>query len=627
MHQRPHFQLLALAGLVLAIFIPVCGYEFVSYDDGYNVYNNWRVTNFSATNLAYFWKEPYENLYIPLTYNLWAVLAWIAQMFPLGEGKPLNPHVFHAANLLLHLGCASLVFAIVRLLLVSSWAAWAGALIFAVHPVQVAAVSWVTGMKDVLSAFWSLMAIWQYVLYVKSGRTGCRALAHCFLVGICFLLAMLAKPGAVTVPLLLMIIGRMLLGLSWRRLALEILPLAAIAVPLVIVTKAVQPDTQQVWQPALWQRVLISCDALTFYLYKVFLPISLGPDYGRTPSFVLAHGWIFITPLLLLAVGYTLWRQKGVWRLTAAAVFAASLLPVLGFISFDFQNISTVADRYLYLAMLGSALVVGWALDRWRTKLAWSLFAVMALGLAVRTSGQIRHWQNSRTLTEHALKINPDSWVMQNNQGIDLAQAGLHEEAIAAFEGALEDKPDYAEAHNNLGALYRELKQNTDAIHHFEKSLEINPGSAKSSFNLAMLHSARKHPLQAIKYYRQAIQSKPDFIEAYNNLGLIYLELNRSEAALALYRKATELFPDLPLFHYNLARAYAELDKKQEAIGALRQATTVDPDFGPAYHQLCRIYLDLEDYPPAIDSAAQAKRLGFPDDGCGSLLIRAGLVK
>jgi len=627
MPQRTPFQLLALAGLILAIFLPVCGYEFVSYDDGYNVYNNWRVTRFSAANLAYFWKEPYENLYIPLTYNLWAVLAWIAAIFPLGVDTPLNPHVFHATNLLLHLGCATLVFALVRLLIKNDWAAWAGALFFAVHPVQVEAVAWVTGMKDLLSAFWSLLAIWQYVLYVKSGRTGYRALAHCFFVGICFLLAMLAKPGAVTVPLLMVIIGRMLLGLSWRRLAVEILPLAVIAMPLVLVTKAVQPDTQQVLQPALWQRVLISCDALAFYLYKVFLPLSLGPDYGRTTSFVLAHGWIFLTPLLLIAGAYTLWRQKWVWRLTAAAIFAATLLPVLGFITFDFQNISTVADRYLYLAMLGPALVIGWALNRWQTKWAWLLFAVMVLGLSIKTGAQTYHWQSSTTLTDHALKINPDSWVMHNNQGIDLAKAGRHEEAIAAFESSLADKSNYADAHNNLGVLYRELKQNTDAIQHFEKSLEINPDNARSAFNLAMVQSARKHPLEAIKYYQQAIESKPDFIEAYNNLGLIYLDLNRSAAALKLYQQAAKLSPDQPLLHYNLARAYAELGKKQESITALLKATAVDQNYGPAYHQLCRAYLDLGDYPSAIANAAQAKLLGFPDDGCGSLLTRAGLVK
>ncbi len=628
MHRYHPLLLLALlAGVVLAVFLPVCGYEFLSYDDGFNVYNNWRVTRFSAANLAYFWQVPYENLYVPLTYNLWAVLAWIAQMLPLGDGKLLNPHIFHAANLVLHLGCAMLVFAIVRLLVESQWAAWAGALVFAVHPVQVEAVAWVTGLKDVFSAFWSLMAIWQYVLYVKSGRTGSWAVAHCFLVGLCFLLAMLAKPGAVTVPLLLVVIGRLCLGIKWRRLALEILPMAVLALPMVIVTKAVQPDTQQAWQPAFWQRLLVSGDALSFYLYKVFLPLALGPDYGRTPRFVLEHDWVYMTPLLLVAVGFILWRTAQERRLTAASIFVASLLPVLGLVSFSFQNISTVADRYLYLAMLGPALVIGWALTRWRTKWAWLIFAVAAAGLAGKAIAQLGHWQNSTTFTRHALAVNPKSWVMHNNQGIDLTKAGSHEEAIAAFEKALAHKPDYAEAYNNLGVLYRGLSQNTDAIENFKKSLAVNPDNAKSAFNLAMLYSARKKPLQAIENYRQAIQAKPDFIEAYNNLGLLYLELNRSEEALALYAQAIELAPDLALLYYNLARAYAELGKRQESIAMLSTATEVDPEFGQAYHQLCRAYFELGDYPAARANAVRAKLLGITEDGCGSLLKRAGLVQ
>ena len=621
-------QLLALlAVVVVAVFLPVCGYEFISYDDGFNVYNNWRVTRFSLANLAYFWTTPYENLYIPLTYNLWALLAWLSQIVPLDAGTQLNPHLFHSVNLALHLGSAMLVFAILGSLSVKPWAAWAGALVFAVHPVQVEAVAWVTGLKDVLSGFWALMAIWQYVVYVKAGKTGWPAKAHCFLVALCFLLAMLAKPGALTVPLLLLLIGRVMLGLSWRRLAVEILPMALVAVPLLIITKAVQPDSQQVWQPAFWQRLLVGGDALAFYLYKIFLPLSLGPDYGQAPRFVLDHDWVYLDPLLVIVIGVALWRSGGRQGLVAPCLFVVALLPVLGLVSFDFQNISTVADRYLYLAMLAPSLAIGWALTRWPTKWGWLLFAVLTVGLAAKTISQMGHWQNSTTFASHALTINSGSWVMHNNHGIELTKSGRHAEAITAFEQALAAKADYTEAYNNLGVLYRDLGQQTDAIKNFEKALAMDQGNDTSAFNLAMLYNTRKNPDKAIEYYRQAIRAKPDFVEAYNNLGLLYIELNRSEEALSLFQQAIELSPDQALLHYNLGRAYAELGNLRASISALSRATEVDPDFGQAYHQLCRAYLELKDYPAALVNAAQAKRLGFEQDGCASLLIQAGLVK
>ncbi len=625
MRHQPLRLALLLAGVILVVFLPICGHEFVNYDDGFNIYNNWRVTTFSLANVLHFWQAPYEKLYIPLTYTLWALLDQVADLF---GSSARDARVFHTANLLLHTGCALVVFAILRRLVANGWAAWAGALLFAVHPVQVEAVSWVTGLKDVFSAFWALLAIWQYLVYcawADSDRPGQRAWIHYGVVGCCFGLAILAKPGVVIVPLLLGVIGRFWLGRRWRLLALEIIPLLLMTVPVIVMTKSAQPDSSQAWQPELWQRLLVAGDALTYYLYKVLAPASLAPDYGRTPRFVLGHHWVYLTCLLPVVALLLRCRFRGAGGCLAAAdIFAVSLLPVLGLVSFDFQNISTVADRYLYLAMLGPGLAIAWALARWRTWQAWVVFMVAVALLAGKTVVQTAHWRNSARLSSHALAVNPRSWVMNNNHGLAMVKAEHYEEAIASFERALVANPTYAEAYNNLGALYRQLRLNSDAVENFQKALAINPKNAKAAFSLARLHGARHQPLRAIAYYQQAIAAKPDFLEAYNNLGLIYLELNRTRAALELYRQALLSWPDHPQLHYNLAHAYALLGRTQESISELRRATEVDPSFAAAYHQLYHSALEAGDDATARGYLARAVEEGFPVDSCALCREKGG---
>ena len=578
---------LSLIALVLIVFWPVAGFDFLSYDDGFNITNNWRVTRFSLANLLFFWKGPYENLYIPITYNLWSILARLSEFGSAAKGGVPDPLLFHAVNLLLHSTSALVVLVLLRSLGVGGWAGWGAALVFALHPVQVEAVAWVTGLKDLLSGLFTLVAIWQYTVYARAGqgRHGHRAGPYT-LTSLSLALAMLAKPGAVVTPLLLLIIGRLLLERGWRQLFLEITPLLVLVLPVVMVTKFAQPDTRHAWQPDLWQRVLVSGDTLSFYLAKLVLPWSLGPDYGRTPELVLGRGpLLYLTACLPVAVLGASWRVGRKW-LAAALLFACALLPVSGLILFDFQNISTVADRYLYVAMLGPALASGWGLARWRTRPARLVFLVLVTLLSAKAFVLVWTWKDSTVFNSHAVRINPRSWVAYNNLGIAEADQGRDREALAAFTASLAANPGYAEAENNLGALYHKLKRDREATTHLQKALDLDPGSFKAAFHLAEIANTRAAQGEAIAYYQKALAAKPDFIEAYNNLGLLLLEDKRPGEALALFRQAVDSCPEHPMLYYNLARSYAELGRREESIAALLKAATVDPTFAPAYRQL-----------------------------------------
>ena len=165
-------QQLALGAMlffaVMVVFCRVCGYEFLDFDDNLNVYENPLLLHLSPANLLRFWLKPYEGLYIPLTYSLWAILAKFSVWIPAADGKLFNPQLFHSANLLLHGANTIVLFCLLRLLVKKDWPAAAGALLFALHPVQVEEVAWVTGLKGVLSGFFSLLALWLYALHGSS---------------------------------------------------------------------------------------------------------------------------------------------------------------------------------------------------------------------------------------------------------------------------------------------------------------------------------------------------------------------------------------------------------------------------------------------------------------------------
>src|SRR5207245_2501838 len=179
-----------------------------------------------------------------------------------------------------------------------------------------------------------------------------------------FVLALLAKPTAVVVPVVAWVLDVWSWPQTWRHRRLALLVWLGLALLWGLFTSQVQPQDPGAFSPPLWARLLIAGDAVSFYLYKLGVPVWLGPDYGRAPEVLLAQSWLWLTGLAPWGLAVWLWykRTRVPWLVAAAGVFVAGLLPVLGFIPFGFQNYSTVADRYMYIAMLGLALALAWGL-------------------------------------------------------------------------------------------------------------------------------------------------------------------------------------------------------------------------------------------------------------------------
>lgn len=421
--------LLLIVASVALVFGPIVRHQFLAWDDDFTIEANPRIQHPSVENLLYYWQHAYMDLYVPVTYTAWSALAFVARAIGRpGPGGTPDPRFFHAASILVHAFNAALVYWLLSRLLKARWPAAGGALLFALHPMQVEAVAWASGLKDLLCATFSLVALLEYVRAVEPTESGeparspARRRLHYALAMAATLLGMLSKPGAIVVPLLIGVVDLLMLRRPWRRVLASAAPFVLLAVPCVIWTKLCQPSDYLRHVP-LWQRPIIAADAVAFYLYKLLLPIRLAFDYGRAPWVIFERRWAWFTWMLPAALGLALlfYRRRATPLIAAAMLMVIGVAPVLGFTSFDFQMISTVADHYFYLAMLGPALAAAWLLGRWASRsssattatasrrVAFASGIVLAV-LAARATDQGRSWQDSRALFEHTLAINPNSW-------------------------------------------------------------------------------------------------------------------------------------------------------------------------------------------------------------------------
>jgi tetratricopeptide (TPR) repeat protein len=599
-----------LLAVVLAVFGRTVGFQFINYDDFLHVFENPLITGFSLETLARIWSGPVEGLYMPLTYTVWGCLAILSRLLPVGRVFP-DPFWYHAANLLVHLVAVSVVFLLLRQILRDKVGALAGALLFAIHPLQVESVAWVSALKGLLGGLFSLISVWFYLRFVSaSERTEHQRYFYYGLAGGSFGLGLLSSPMAVTAPLLAAAVGRLATGRSWPRLFKELLPWLLMALPLMVVTKHAQPDATQIFWPAYSQRFLVAGDALSFYLGKLLWPAALGPDYGRRPLEVLAEKWVYLTALLpLLLAALLVWkcRQTRIWL--AVGLLVLPLLPVLGFIPFTFQNISTVADRYFYLSMTGPALLLGWLLARYRSRWLTGLVVLLLVLLAGRSVLLLGNWRDSYTLNRHALEVNPESGTAAINLGVAYMDEGRAAEAIAQYRRAIEVAPYKAEAYINLGNIYDKDGKYDQAAGYYLQALSLSPDEPRVAYQLGDIFRRQGNLATAMLYFRKAVGGAPGNFKALVNLGEIARELGRQAEASEYYRQALALEPDSAEVYSGLGQLYGDMGRIDDAAASFSRAIAINPDLGEAYNKLGELYLENNQAGKAIAPLQKASQI------------------
>jgi protein O-mannosyl-transferase len=348
--------LLISAVLVVApllVLSPLFTAEFTNWDDESTVTKNQAMFAPMGQAIAGFWvdwRKPEGSLYIPLTRTVWRVLAEISRKDAATPGAPFHAWIFHGASLCIHVIATLVAFALLRRLVRIDWAAGAGALLYALHPLQVESVAWVSGLKDVLSGMFSLVALYGFLrslrqttdaLPSKPGTSTSPDTSRInwlwYAIGTAgFLLAMLSKPSAVVVPVLAVVVGlavhfrtaeKVRRAMPWRAVLLTVLPWVLLSMPFVLITAVGQP-AEKVERSPLILRPLIATDALAFYTTKLVAPTGLAVDLGRTPQYVRSTRelyWTWAVPVVCAVAALLCFRRMPTLTFGLAFFFLAPL--------------------------------------------------------------------------------------------------------------------------------------------------------------------------------------------------------------------------------------------------------------------------------------------------------------
>lgn len=520
--------------ITLAVFSPARQNQFVLIDDNVHIQENPLLNPPTWEKLKFIWTHPVLGLFVPVTYTGWAAQALLAKD-PAKEG--LKPQTFHKVSLLLHAANVSLAFAIVYTLYGHPLWAFLAALIFGIHPLQTEVVSWVSAQKDLFAGLFGLLALWLYLIWAKRDRLLAYAAAF-----VSFLLSVLAKPSSVTLGLMAMALDVGILGRPWKRSLKALWPWFVIGLPILGITKMLQPDEHIGQVPEWYLRPIIALDTIAFYLSKVFLPWGLTPDYSRTPQALLHHPAVYyswIVPVFL----FFLLKRRLPNAFSLSVFFVAGILPVLGFLPFYFQVFSTVADRYTYLSLLAWGLLLLQLVRHYPFTAVKATLTLLLFFYAMLSHQQTKQWKTSWHLFTHTLIVNPGSLL----------------------------------AHNNLGTLFEEIGRYDDAYFHYEQSTKLAPQSPAPWFNLARIHAMRGEFWKAKVLFQKVLTLAPDVADAHYSLGVMARREGQWTLARQHLRRAAMLQPQNKKMTEQLSLLDKEWKVEKESLRAKAAVSQLEP--------------------------------------------------
>jgi Flp pilus assembly protein TadD len=547
-----------LALLVLAAFYPVLGHEFLEWDDHVAISQNPDFLPPRLSTLGHYWTGQFMQFYVPLTYTIWWVIAQFAAHAGPDGRFVLSPAPYHAANLIAHIGAAVLAYLLLARLTRSEAAGWTAAALFALHPLQVEPVSWASTMYSPLSSCLSLGAMGAYLAFSEADRHGGEAaLAYrpparrwlwyaLFVVG--YGLALLTKPMIILLPVIIGLIEVAIRRRALGRTAALLVPVLIVgAVPIVIATQQSQPNAAGPYVP-LVLRPLVASDVLAFYVRYTILPLNLAPDYGRSPHWLMNEGstslfTTWVIPFALFAASALAWRRSR-WPAVACGVFVLALAPVLGFTPFDFQRISTVADRYMCFALIAPAMLVAAGLARVPRRALFAVCAAVGVTFGVMSNLQARHWRDTDSFFELAMARNPDSFTAHTRATSMLEKQGREDEALEHYRAAVRAYPGSPRMWFGMGRIFLHKRMWNDAVDAYARAAELEPenGGILSSLALALAASGRHD--EAVRAIELALPRAPNDAQVHEDAAAVYGTVGRFDDARREFNEVIRLGGD-----------------------------------------------------------------------------------
>jgi protein O-mannosyl-transferase len=572
-------------GVGLWVFSPAWAGAWV-WDDTAEILRNDPIRS-SWRAIAGMWTAPAGADYLPLK----ETFQWIE--WHLWGDAPLG---YHLVSVSLHLLSALLFWRLLLRLGVPF--AWTGALFFAVHPMVVESVAWISELKNTLSLPLLLASALAYVESdaCREGPNGAWKGAYALSL-LTFLASLLAKGSGVMFPFVLLIYGWFRHGRITQRAILDTVPFAVMSGAVGAATIWFQEHRAISGVVAhaggFGGRLAIAGHAILFYFVKSIIPWPIGPVYPgwKVGGSFIADAWPWLAIAVAAAV---LWNCRFRWGrgpVLAMGWFVLNLVPVLGFIRMSFARLSPVSDHFAYISLLGVAGGLSGALEILARALAQrgprlALGGAVALVLGVfawESHGLSANYRDDRAFWTYASLQNPEAWAPRNNLGlIDLA-GGRLAEAAAQFEGVLHSGEQQAEVYNNLGATYTRLGRYDDAAVQFEAALRLQPGYPVAEANLGNVLAQSRQYDQAVVHYRRSLELKADVADVHTRLGMAFLLTEHPHEAAAEFAEAIRLDPKSAEPRYRLATLLANEGHLPEAITRFQETVAIDSTRADAY--------------------------------------------
>ena len=580
----------------LAVYWPVKDYPFVTLDDPGYVTQNRRVK-------AGWSKEGFNWAFTTTHHRHWHPLTWLSHMTDVRLfGMDAGRH--HLTSLFFHIANTILLFLILNRMTGARRRSAFVAALFALHPLHVETVVWIADRKDLLCAFFWLLAMGAYARYAE--RPGLLRYALVFLL---FILALMAKSMAVTLPLALLLMdlwplgrfqletsgsegdpqGRLSAKPQYQRAAVrrlvgeKILFFAVLAAGLIVTFVAVHRGQAADLSNLRITKEYIAAALVAYvsYIGKMFWPQNLAapsPWFDTAPwGQALGAGSV----LLLISILSIRWVRKKPYLLMGWLWYLVTLVPVIGLVQ---GGPHAMGDRYTYLSLIGLFIMMAWGipdiLAGWRRQrvVLTAGAAIVMVGLIVVSLRQLPHWENSMALYTHAIQVTANNSIAHNNLGNALQRKGRLTEAIPHYAAAVRIDPNYETAHSNLASALKQLGKLQEAIDHYNAALRIKPDSARARNGLQdALKKQGKGGEASSRSSKGVPPNKRDPAATLTRMGDALMKKGRFELAMRHYAEALSINPDLAGAHNGLAAALVKQGEIKEAIGHYDKALRIDP--------------------------------------------------
>jgi len=616
-----------LAVATLTIYGQLVHYDFVNFDDGKYVYENPRVqSGLSRSGIVW--------AFTTLWASNWHPLTWLSHMLDC-ELFGLNAGYHHLVSVFLHILNSLLLYVILRRMTKRAWRSGMVAALFALHPLHVESVAWISERKDVLSTLFFMLTLWAYGRYAERPSSRRYVPVFGFLA-----LGLMAKPMLVTVPFVLLLLDywplRRLPSLEkakppstkrpfhkWRnspgsavlRMIIEKVPLLALVAASCAVTFVAQQRGGAVASTLVIPQDVRVTNALVsyvVYITKTLWPSRLAvfyPYQDSIPTMQAAGAFV----VLVGVSAFIVWASRR-WRYLAVGWFwyLGTLVPVIGLVQVGQQ---AMADRYTYIPLIGifmlavwsvADLVAGW---RHRRIVSVALAGMVIVACMVVTYSQVQHWRNGVSLFEHSLMATTPNAVAAQNLGNALHKQGKLDEAIEHYEEAIGLDPRAFRTYNYLGLALMEQGKLDASRMRFLEALRIHPDLKEAHLNLGIVFAKQGKHEESIHHYREALRIQPEYTEAHNNLGFMLAQQGKHKEATTHYGEALRIDPEYARAHFNLGLTLLAEGRLDDCSKQLLEALRCNPRYAEAHHSLGVVLAQQGKWNEAVPCFREAIRL------------------